>query len=283
MSAKRAVILGPGLIGGSLGLALKQTKAFASVCLWGRNGAFIPDAKRAGLEASTDLESTLKGADVVVFCVPVAVLPELAKRAAKGIPEKAILTDAGSTKGWVVREMEQIFGKRFVGSHPMAGSEQSGFSAASKTLFHHASCILTPTQTTSQEAIDTISRLWTDVGGRVHQMTPEAHDHLVARISHVPHIAASALVHLAECAGEKAQELSGGGYRDTTRVASGSADLWTEILEGNREEVAHALDTFIDLLTKARLALSESNSASLHEFLLQAKAQRDRLSSRHHV
>lgn len=279
----RVVILGPGLIGGSLALALKEAEASPPVRLWGRTDGFIPAARKAGLEAFTDLPEALESADLLVLCVPVDVMPSLARQTAPLVKSTAWVTDAGSTKRRLVGELEEIFQGRFVGSHPMAGSEKTGFASADARLFQNAPCIVTPTPATRPEALAAVESLWKSVGCEIHRMSPADHDRLVARISHLPHLAASALVHLAAQAGADAQRLSGGGYRDTTRVASGSPGLWTGILSENQEEVVAAIDDLVVFLQETRSSLVGNQSDQLHEFLLRAKTQRDRLISDQHV
>lgn len=277
MAHPRVAILGPGLIGGSLALALQSTTIYPEVSLWGRSPDFLSAVLQAGLIASTDLSEIVQDADLIVFAVPVDVISLLARQVALLIKPTCVLTDAGSTKQHIVKDLEAIFQGRFIGSHPMAGSEKTGFAHADKDLFQKAPCIVTPTEITSPETLTTIKALWTTVGCQTYQMSPQAHDHLVARISHLPHVVASALVLLAAQSNLKAQDLSGGGYRDTTRIASGSPELWKAIIEDNQEEIVLAVDDLIVLLQEVRSMLVGNKPHQLHEFLLRAKTQRDRL------
>jgi len=272
----KVAILGPGLIGGSLALALRDSDPSRPVSLWARRDATVQEVQRAGFrDAGTDLAAAVRDASVVVFCVPVEKIADLARDVVLHCPNSACITDVGSTKQRVVDWMDPLFPGRFVGSHPMAGSEKSGFAAASTTLFRGAPCILTPTSRALTEAIEGIRRLWLEVGARVELMTAAAHDRLVARISHFPHLAASALVQLLGENGSDSQHFAGTGYRDTTRVAAGSAELWAGILSENRAEIVSALDEFVEILQNSRALLSENRLSELHDFLFRAKTTRD--------
>ncbi|HTG43278.1 MAG TPA: prephenate dehydrogenase/arogenate dehydrogenase family protein, partial [Verrucomicrobiae bacterium] len=193
----------------------------------------------------------------------------------------ALITDVGSVKGPVVSELEPLFdarGAQFVGSHPMAGSERMGVSAARADLFQNAVCVLTPTSSTGPEATGRIEQLWKDVGSRVLQMPPEVHDQLVARSSHLPHILAAhlaAFVLSPEQAPEQSQ-LCANGFRDTTRIASGSPEMWRDIVLMNRKNLRVALQQYVEGLKAFDRLLEENDPAAVEKFFEAARRMRDR-------
>lgn len=270
-SALRTVaIYGPGLIGGSLALALRGKAD--DVRVWARRAEAARETERAvpGCKAFTSVEQAAEGADFVVFCTPVGAMPEIAGRIGKHLATGAVVTDAGSVKGTVVKALEPIFGGAFVGSHPMAGSERSGLAAARGDLFEGAACVVTPTKTTAPETVERVCGLWTDVGCRIIEMPPEEHDRAAARISHLPHAVAAALVNSIEGHAPESLRLAGGGYRDTTRIAAGPEGMWREILLENKAELLAGLEDFTEMIEELKTHLSEGNGPALEKFLARA-------------
>lgn len=204
-------------------------------------------------------------------------MPDLARRIVDAIPSSCVLTDAGSVKSGTVRDLEAIFGGRFVGSHPMAGSERSGLDAAREDLFQGAAAILTPTPRSQPAAVEAVRDLWQSVGCRVLEMSPAAHDDAVALVSHLPHAAASALVNAIHLRAPSASGLAGGGYRDTTRVAAGPPAMWSEILLENREPVLNALGDFSRTLDELQALLRAQDARALTAFLSRARDIRETL------
>jgi prephenate dehydrogenase len=204
------------------------------------------------------------------------------REALPALGTKTLVTDVGSVKGTVVRVLGPLLeGKAlFVGSHPMAGSEKTGLDAARADLFQGSVCIVTPEPATSPEAVTKASLFWEKLGCRVRQLDPVVHDQVCARISHVPHVAAAALVNAVAQRCPEAFGFSGPGFRDTTRVAGGAPSMWTEILLSNREAVSQGLRALVDQLEEV-IALLEQNegsvSAPLDAFLSAAKQRRDQL------
>jgi len=274
----RVAIFGAGLIGGSLALRLKNSGAAEAVSIWSRSPDTLAAARSLGFESVwEDPTRTAQDCRIAVLCTPVPAMLPLAEAIAPFLAEGAAVTDAGSTKVDAVGLLEPILGSRFVGAHPIAGSEQSGISAASADLFDGAPCILTPTEQTNPEAEQTVEALWSAAGCEVSRMSPGEHDALLARLSHLPHVTASALVRVI-CGDEPSvQRFSGGGYRDTTRVASGSASLWTDILLANRIETAHAVRRLCGDLEEVASLLESADAQGLHDFLERAKSARDQL------
>lgn len=278
MLLPRVAVFGVGLIGGSLALRLKETGAAEGITLWSRSPDTREAACKLGFEhVLADLEEAAAHAGIAVLCTPVPAMRSLGESLAECLPESAVVTDAGSTKADAVDLLEPLFGGRFVGAHPIAGSERSGIGAAKSDLYEGAPCILTPTDRTHAGSLNLVTDLWRTVGCHVTTMSPTEHDALLARLSHLPHVVASALVRVI-CGGEPSiQQFSGGGYRDTTRIASGSASLWTEILMANRIEVVHAIRKLSGELEEVASLLDSDDAPGLRNFLEQAKSARDQL------
>jgi prephenate dehydrogenase len=215
------------------------------------------------------------GADLCILCTPISAMPSLAERIALQLPPAATVTDVGSVKAGVVQRLESILGGRFVGSHPMAGSEQNGFDAARANLFEGAVCIITPTPSSLPESVETVRGLWEGVGCRLVRMPPNEHDECVARVSHLPHAVAAALVNAINLRVADAGAIAGGGYRDSTRIAASPPAMWREILIENRTELAAGLDDFSTMLEKMKKMIVSGDAEALETFLERAKTHRE--------
>jgi prephenate dehydrogenase len=203
----------------------------------------------------------------------------LARSMAPGLSATAVITDAGSVKACVVDQLTPSLGGNYVGAHPMAGSERAGLEAAREDLFEGASCLLTPSQESNQRALVKVRGFWEDLGCTVTIMSPVEHDRLVARLSHLPHALAYALMNVViDTLPEGSQQLAGGSFRDATRVAASNPELWTGILTSNGPEVAAALREMSKLLKSMATAIGDENPDSLLDFLKRAKHHRDTLS-----
>jgi prephenate dehydrogenase len=284
---QKITIVGVGLLGGSLGLALRKRRLAGEVVGYVRRAASVVECRKAGAvdRATQDLQAAVSGADVIVLCTPLSRMRPLVRQLLPAVKPGAIITDVGSVKAGVIRELESMItraGARFVGSHPMAGAEKSGVSAARADLFADAACVVTPTPRTLPGARRAVEGLWKAVGGRVLRLDPETHDLLVSRSSHLPHITAAALSSLVlNPALPKAQALlCANGFRDTTRIASGSIEMWRDIALANRRNLARALDGLITDLRKFQQALKAADQARITRFLRQAKHRRDGWSAR---
>jgi prephenate dehydrogenase len=263
MNFGTVAILGPGLIGGSLALALAERGLAKRLMIYARSPRALDEIRLAGVDAelSTNPSEAVRDADVVILCVPIEAMPGLVHEFRDALKPTALVTDVGSVKGSVDRDLAPLLEGRalWIGSHPMAGSEQAGFAAARADLFKNATVVVTSNSKTSQETLARARVFWHELGARVVTQTPAQHDIRVAQISHLPHLLAAALVDHVQNAEPDALELVGGGFRDSTRIASGSPDLWTEILSANGPAVAHALQPFIKKLEKLRDCLQDSN------------------------
>jgi len=271
-------IVGVGLIGGSIGRGLLERGLARRVVGIGRNAAKLKNAKKLGAitEHSLDLGVGVAAADVVVLCTPVEMIAEQAVAAVEHAPAHALVTDAGSTKQKIVAAVEkQLRGRgRFVGSHPMAGSEKTGAAEARADLFDGKAVVVTPTKRTPLGDAESIGEFWASLGARVLMMTPDAHDRAVAATSHLPHLLASVLAAVTR---PEDAPLVASGWLDTTRVAAGDAELWRQILQSNDKHLLAALVRFEKQLTAARRALERGDGARLTKLLVQGKAIRDAL------
>jgi len=274
---ERVAILGTGLIGGSIGLRLAADPALRTVG-WDASSDAAELARSRGAvdEIVGDARAAVAGADLVIAAVPGDALAATFATIAGAVATAAVVTDVASAKVGAVRDGEASFGGRFVGGHPMAGSERHGIAAATPDLFDDASWILTPTSVTSAGAYGRAAALATSVGGRPVAVAPDVHDQLVARLSHLPQLLASVLVDVAASAGDRDAllRLAGGGFRDTTRIAASDPDLWVSILKTNREAVLDSLSSLEQRLSGVRSAIERGDWADVRAGLARARAAR---------
>ncbi len=275
-------LIGVGLLGGSLGLAIKQRKLASRVEGFVRRSASIKECEQLGVvhAASRELAPIVKDADLIVLCTPLAQMREITVQLLPHLKRGAIVTDVGSVKGSVVSELEQIVaeaGAHFIGSHPMAGSEQTGPKAARADLFEKAICILTPTPRSNASALKKVEELWQSVGARTIRLTADLHDDFVSRCSHLPHVVAAELANyvLSPAHPKEQALLCANGFRDTTRIASGSPEMWRDIALANRQKLARVLGVFIEDLQEFQLALEKGEVRVIEEFFEKAKQRRD--------
>jgi prephenate dehydrogenase len=280
---KKITLVGVGLLGGSLGLALKQRRLAGSVVGFVRRAASVKECERCRAvdRATRDLEEAAGGADLVVLCTPLAQMPALVLHLRPALKEGAVVTDVGSVKGTVVGDLEPLVaqaGGAFIGSHPMAGAEKTGVTAARSDLFVNAVCVVTPTPRSEPGALRAVEHLWKSVGARLLRLTPEAHDQWVSRTSHLPHVMAAQLANFVLGPEHpKAQTLlCANGFRDTTRIASGSPEMWRDIALANRENLLEALAAFGAGLKDFRRVLQSGDAARITRFFEDAKQRRDR-------
>jgi prephenate dehydrogenase len=278
----KITIVGVGLLGGSLGLAIKRLRLADEVAGYVRRAASIADCKKAkAVDSCTrDLKEAVTGADLIVLCTPLAQMLPLLKEMLPAVKRGAIITDVGSVKTTVVKELESLVSKagaHFIGSHPMAGAEKTGVAAARAELFTSAVCVVTPTKRSNRAALKKTELFWTAVGARVLRLTPELHDELVSRSSHLPHVAAATLANLIlDPAHPKAQPmLCATGFRDTTRIASGSPEMWRDIAMANRKNLSKALEVFIHDLKKVQILLNKGDGKGTEKFFQTGKKRRD--------
>ena len=273
-------ILGPGLLGGSL-LHDAKRLGWKNVRAWTRREEITRRILDAGLAqiSSTDLGTCVNGADLIVLASPIGTYASLTADLLRlPLASGVTITDVGSVKGPVVhgigRQLTEA-GIAFVGGHPMAGSEAKGLDAARPHLFDNTACLLTPVASTPAAALRQVSSFWLSLGSRVTSVDPDLHDAIMARISHVPHLAAAAIVLAALSEDPSIAQYAAGGLRDTTRVASGDPAMWEEILRENRSAVLHAGRELHQKLGELLEFLENMDHHPLLSALRQAKHLRD--------
>lgn len=282
MSFGKITLVGVGLLGGSLALAIRERKLAAVVRGFVRRDASVGECERAGLQefATRDLQEAVRDADLVILCTPLAQMRELVQRMLPVLKRGAIVSDVGSVKASVVAELESPVkqaGAHFIGGHPMAGGEKMGVNASRPDLFRNAVCVLTPTADSDGASVAALEEFWRAVGTRVLKTTPALHDQLVARCSHLPHLLAAQLATFVLDPALPAEQplLCASGFRDTTRIASGSTEMWRDIALANGEQLTRALDCFIANLQQTRDAIASGDAARVEQFFATAKQRRD--------
>lgn len=275
----RIGILGGGLLGGSIALALREK---ADVRLWIRKPEVLEAARSSGLNFSTgDLSQAVSDCDLLILAVPVGAMPTLLSAAINaGLPSTCLVTDVGSVKKTVHDSLAPITarsGNTFIGSHPMAGSERNGLQAARADLFDNAACLLTNDSVAKETLCTALAGFWESLGCCVSWFSAVEHDGLVARISHLPHITAAATAFAALSADPNIGSFSGGGLRDTTRVAGGNPEMWAEILTENKTAVTAVLRETISKLNEFLENLTAGDHEQIQHLLADAKALRDTL------
>ncbi len=275
----RLTVVGLGLLGGSVARAARARHVAAEVVGVSRTAAVLAEARARGVidQATSDLVQGVREAELVVLCTPVGTLPDLVRTAWPHLQTGAILTDVGSVKGEVVAAAEGCPPRgdaAFVGGHPMAGSERSGFAASRPDLFEGATTILTPTSRTPPEAVARVRAFWEALGSRVRILSPEAHDRAVAAVSHLPQLAAYGLVAAAD---GHALALAGRGFADTTRIAASAEALWTDIFRGNRGPLLDALERYRGVLNRWEALIRAGDWVGLEASLAAARAAREQL------
>ena len=274
----RTAIIGVGLIGASVALALHETGLSNSVIGCGRKEENLRRATERGIidDYRMDAAAAVEGADLVVLATPVGMLSTIAAGMRTALKKDALVTDVGSVKGALVSELESLMpdGVHYIGSHPIAGSDKSGIDDARGNLFSGARCIVTPTQRSNIDALDKVIALWETVGGLVECMDPLRHDEIFALISHLPHIIAYAIVNAVESIDPGCVEYSGGGFRDTTRIAASSPELWRDISTMNRHNLIRVLDSFKENLHRIERCLEENDGEGIEKEFLRAQQLR---------
>mgnify|MGYP001618267562 FL=1 len=280
----RMVIVGVGLIGGSLAMISRRKGLVKEIIGVGRGAANLKEAVKLNIIDSFtfDISEAVKGADLIVMATPVGSFEWLVKQMRHSLNKGAIITDAGSVKGRMVSRIERLLpkGTYFVAGHPIAGKEKTGVKAASQTLFEGTKCILTPTKKTDASALKKIKALWKAVGAEVVLMDPMLHDKVLGAVSHLPHAAAYSIVNtVAEIKkdGNNFIAFSGGGFKDFTRIAASSPEMWRDIFLSNRENLVNMISRYQKNLEKLKRYIKDKDSKGLIKELEKAKAIRDRL------
>ena len=278
MIFKRAAILGVGLLGASFSLALKKQGICRHVCGYGRNAANLERAVKMGIIDSFAAEpaSACSGADLVLLAAPVGSFVDLVKRASSALMKGTIVTDVGSVKGGLVHELESIMppGVHFVGAHPIAGSDRSGIDFSDPDLFSGALCIITPSDRTEPATLSAVTEIWNSFGSKVMTMDPDHHDRVYAAVSHLPHMIAYAMVNTVADIDRSFLSYCGQGFRDMTRIAASSPEIWTDISLLNRENIREMMAIFRKNLDRMDAHLKASETEQLKEHFSRASTTR---------
>lgn len=273
---KRVAVVGVGLMGGSLGLALKKHKLVREVIGVSQKQTTIDQAVKLGVidYGFTDVIRGVRNADLIVLAAPVDTIIRLLPIINPHIRRGCIVTDLGSAKAEIVDAAQRNLSNpsMFIGSHPMSGSDKRGVDNARDDLYENSYCIMTPTQATSEAVKNRIKNMWIKLGSRIKFLAPEEHDEILSYISHLPHVIAYGLM---ETVPDKYLEYSSQGLKDTTRIAGSSPELWKDICLANSKNVVKALDEVVKRLSELRLAIVQSDEKSLIQHFTTAKDKRD--------
>lgn len=282
---KRLAIIGVGLIGGSLARALRQANAVEHITGIGRNQEHLNHAQELGVvdDVSTCIPEAVEDADIILISVPMCAYDSIFSEISGGLPPHCLITDAGSTKQHAIDVARTHLSAnqlaRFVPAHPIAGAEHSGVDASFAELFDNHLCVLTPLEENPPEAVQTIQNMWQTTGSDVMRMEANDHDDFLAAVSHLPHMLAYALVNTVRKQGTDTHDpfhFAAGGFRDFTRIASSSPEMWRDIAMCNRQSLLHKLDALQMELDGLKTALKASDGHRLLDTFKQAKQARDK-------
>ncbi len=282
---KKLTLIGLGLMGGSLGAALKKNNWCETIVGYSRNPESLKQALELGCidQAEPDLITAVKDADMIVLCVPVLTIENILKTIRPALKASAIITDVASVKNYVVKIAEKIFGtmpENFVPAHPIAGSEKSGVQATQANLYQHHKVILTPLAHTNAHAMKQVTAMWQSVGAQVTQMEVAHHDEVLAATSHLPHLIAFSLVDTlaGEADRQEIFDYAAGGFRDFTRIAASDPIMWRDVFLTNKVAALQVLDHFLTDLNQLRSAIEQEQGEELLTTFTRAKVARDQFS-----
>ena len=279
---KKILIFGVGLIGGSIALKIRQKKLFDQIVGVGRSGgtsltSYVSNGMLdvAIEKASEEIAST----DLIIIATPVAQTKKILSDIYPFVNEKSVITDVGSTKSDVMAASKESLKEKFnqfIGSHPIAGSEKHGASAAKSQLFENKDIIITPHDNSLNSKIDYLRKFWVSLGGRVSNMTPEIHDEIFSTVSHIPHLLAFGLVNLINNKSNKDQLLNfaASGFRDFSRIAASSPEVWRDISLANKKAILNDLKLYQDEISSIIKLIEEENTNELDQYLIKASTTR---------
>ncbi len=292
LSLFKVSIIGVGLMGGSFGLALKKKRLARQVVGIGRHIHKLKEAKRLGAIDSytTDFARGVKDSDIVMVAAPVDKIPLIVKRIFPHLKDGCIVTDVGSTKEKVVKEVREILAKSagkgrrgevsFIGGHPMAGSEKQGVRNARADIFSGTTCVLTPADKNNRRAVKVVGDLWKRMGARVLLLKPEEHDYLVAYTSHLPHVLASTLANLIGRVCKKDQRASriiAGSISDMTRIADSSPEMWIDICMSNSKAISKSIRVMVERLGKIKKSIEKNKKKDLQDLFNRGRLARKKI------
>ncbi|MFQ5455426.1 MAG: prephenate dehydrogenase [Nitrospirota bacterium] len=290
----RMVIIGVGLIGGSLGIVCREKGIVKEIVGIGRGKDNLIKARELGIinRYTDDIREAVSEADIVVLATPIGAMEEIAGKITPFLKDGTIVTDVGSVKGLLVERMEKILspvkggyskrGMMFVGGHPIAGRERSGVEAASGDLFYNTRCILTPTDLTNKEALNKVKEIWEEAGASVTLIDPFIHDRIMAVVSHLPHIAAYSLVNAAMDISIDKHDIvsfSAGGFKDFTRIAASSSEMWRDICLLNSKDICQMIDKYQEELERIKEMIINRDGNALIERFERAKEYKNKVKS----
>lgn len=272
----KVTIIGVGFMGGSLGLAIKKHKLAKEVVGFSHRQSTLMQAvkSKAVDQAQSDLQKAVKGADLIILATPVETILKILGQIKGYVKRNCIVTDIGSAKEEIVDAAEKLLPHPdfFVGSHPMVGSEKRGVANAISDLYEGAACLMTPTEKTNQVAKEKVKAFWTRLGMTVKVIAPADHDEILSYVSHLPHLLAYGMVGTVP---EKYLDFSSKGFKDTTRIAGSSPQMWSDICLANSKNVLKALDEIVQELALYRKAIVNRDSTALVQYFTKAKEKRD--------
>lgn len=268
----KVVIVGTGLIGGSIALALKKNRLANEVIGVSRHKKSLLLAKRKGaIDRGSVSLGIIKGADLLILATPVNTIINLAPKISRIVGRDCIVSDVGSTKEEIVSRLEKIF-PNYAGSHPLAGSEKRGIINAHPDLFKDSLCILTPTRNTNKKALNRLSLLWRRLGARTALLSPQAHDKILSFVSHLPHIVAFSLIGIIP---RQYLRFASSGLKDTTRIAASEGELWADILLSNRKNIIKAIELLQANMSRIKSAIQKKDKKRSASIIKKAKIKRE--------
>ena len=277
---KKITIIGVGLIGGSLAKAIKKNNLAEVVFGFGRNLSRLESAQKSNIidQHSIDISEALDGASIVVIATPVGTFESILRELKPYITEGMIITDVGSTKTGIAKSAREILVEMascFVPAHPIAGKEKSGFESSDEELFINKKVIITPLEINTDKTINSLKKLWEDVGADVDFMSAESHDELLGMTSHLPHMLAFSLVNYLITQNPSASIYAAGGFKDFSRIASGDAVMWRDICLNNRDQIIAHIKGYQETLSALVDAIDNQDKDKLESFFRDAKTTRD--------
>ena len=277
---KKITIIGVGLIGGSLAKSIKNNNLAEVVFGFGRNLSRLELAQKSNIidQYSIDISEALDGASIVVIATPVGTFESILRELKPYITEGMIITDVGSTKTGIAKSAREILVEMascFVPAHPIAGKEKSGFESSDAELFLNKKVIITPLEINTDKTINSLKKLWEDVGADVDFMSAESHDELLGMTSHLPHMLAFSLVNYLITQNPSASIYAAGGFKDFSRIASGDAVMWRDICLNNRDQIIAHIKSYQETLSALVDAIDNQDKDKLESFFRDAKTTRD--------
>lgn len=281
MFFEKVAVIGVGLLGASFALAMREKGLCKTIRGFGRKAENLKAAKELGIidDYSSEIKSVCEGADLILLATPVESFKDLVCSACTAFGRGTIVTDVGSVKGGLVYELEELISGRgyYIGSHPIAGSDKSGIDNARADLFLGARCIVTPTVNSNREALKKVTDLWEALGAKTELMDPMIHDEIYAAVSHLPHLIAYALVNSVDDLNKDFMVYGGPGFRDATRIALSSPEMWRDISISNKENLIKLIDIFRKNLETMKDMLIEDDAEGIEKEFAKARASRTRL------